>query len=56
MNNFLEVILQNEREALLKAILEGVQKDLLLQLINDIVVTTAVALTMNKRTYPCFGS
>ncbi|MDO4205466.1 MAG: F0F1 ATP synthase subunit delta, partial [Streptococcus gallolyticus] len=27
MNNFLEVILQNEREAFLKDILEGVQKD-----------------------------
>ena len=46
MNNFLEVILQNEREAFLKAILEGVQKDFVIATNqHDIVVRTAVVLT-----------
>ncbi|EQC69911.1 ATP synthase delta chain [Streptococcus sp. HSISB1] len=50
MNNFLEVILQNEREALLKAILEGVQKDFVIATNqHDIVVTTAVALTDEQK-------
>ena len=47
MNNFL---LQNEREALLKAILEGVQKDFVIATNqHDIVVTTAVALTDEQK-------
>ena len=50
MNNFLEVILQNEREAFLKAILEGVQKDFVIATNqHDIVVTTAVALTDEQK-------
>ena len=50
MNNFLEVILQNEREAFLKDILEGVQKDFVIATNqHDIVVTTAVALTDEQK-------
>ena len=50
MNNFLEVILQNEREAFLKAILEGVQKDFVIATNqHDIVVTTAVVLTDEQK-------
>ena len=50
MNNFLEVILQNEREAFLKAILEGVQKDFVIATNqHDIVVRTAVVLTDEQK-------
>ena len=50
MNNFLEVILQNEREVFLKDILEGVQKDFVIATNqHDIVVTTAVTLTDEQK-------
>jgi F-type H+-transporting ATPase subunit delta len=50
MNNFLEVILQNEREAFLEAILKVVLEGFAIATNqHDIVVTTAVALTEEQK-------
>ncbi len=50
MNNFLEVILQNEREAFLEAILKAVLEGFAIATNqHDIVVTTAVALTEEQK-------
>lgn len=50
MNNFLEVILQNEREIYLFAILESVQKEIA-KVTNqyDVIVTSAVSLTAEQK-------
>ena len=50
MNNFLEVILQNERESLLLAILTSVQDKFIHETDTfDVKVTTAVALTKKQK-------
>ena len=50
MNNFLEVILQNEREAFLEVILKEVKAQMAIASNqHDAVVTTAVALTPNQK-------
>ena len=50
MNNFLEVIVQNEREAFLEVILKEVKAQMAIASNqHDAVVTTAVALTPNQK-------